>query len=136
MRTQQADLHTRFNNKFFETSEFAKTFTDEMQKSIQNCILCHQVCEHTLAYALEKGMKSEHSYLQTLVDCAEMCILAADFMLRNSHLHHITCNACSEICTACADACQALDSDDETLQSCANICLQCSKSCWQMAHAS
>ena len=46
-------------------------------------------------------------------DCAQICITSADFMLRASPLHQMTCRICSGICEMCADDCSKL-ADDES----------------------
>ena len=46
---------------------------------------CHDICLQTVSHCLEKGgdhARTEHVTL--LLDCAEICQTAANFMLRNS----------------------------------------------------
>lgn len=105
----------------------------EMQQCIRNCVECHEVCEQTLAYCLEKGGKHVGAaHLKSLVDCAEICEVSANFMLRKSGLHFSTCGACADICIACAESCEAM-SEDQVMKACAEVCRQCAESCQMMA---
>lgn len=104
-----------------------------MKKCIDECESCHRMCLETVRYCLEKGgqhVAPEH--LGLLIDCAEMCQTNANFMIRSSDVHHITCRACADICTKCAESCEAMASDAQMKQ-CAERCRACAKSCKQMA---
>ena len=67
-----------------------------------------------------------------LLDCAELCQVSADFMLRGSPFHTVTCAACAELCRACEEACRAVG-DDEQMAHCADVCAACAESCTRMA---
>lgn len=121
-------------NKSLVSEAFLDTFNEDMKACIQNCLLCHQLCEHTLVHCLEKeGLSTERLHLRTLLDCAQICSVSADFMLRSSSLHHATCRTCAEVCFACARSCSSYGGDDEMLRVCASICMQCAESCRRMA---
>jgi hypothetical protein len=104
-----------------------------MQDCITNCLDCHSVCLATLSHCLEKGGDhAEASHIRLMQDCAQICITSADFMLRASPLHPMTCRICAEICELCADDCSRL-ADDETMVLCAETCRRCAQSCAEMA---
>lgn len=104
-----------------------------MQICIQNCLDCFQVCSQTLTYCLEKsGKHAESQHIKLLGDCARICNLSADFMIRHSDYHASSCEVCAEICTACAISCDSF-SDDEMMKACADICRKCAASCEDMA---
>lgn len=108
--------------------------TDEVQRCIQSCTACHQVCLQTISQCLKKG--GEHAspvHIRTLEDCAEICSVSANFMMRGSDLHPTICGACAEACLACAASCEQLGSDDETIKACADVCRECAESCRKMA---
>lgn len=110
-----------------------KGYTQEMQVCIQNCTLAHQISEQTLAYCLTKGgVHNEARHLKTLIDCAQICMVSADFMSRDSKIHSSVCEVCAEACQACAASCDQF-ADDETLKLCADVCRQCEETCRQMA---
>ncbi len=77
-----------------------------MQDCIKDCLDCHAVCLATVSHCLRKG--GEHAapdHIRMLQDCAQICSTSADFMLRASPLHQMTCRICAGICEMCADDC-------------------------------
>jgi hypothetical protein len=106
-----------------------------MQECIKACSDCHDVCLQTMTHCLTKGgMHAEVGHITTLADCAQICETSADFMLRGSMLHKVTCGACAEVCRACAESCEAM-ADDEMMRRCAEECRRCEESCRRMAQA-
>ena len=72
--------------------------SERMQECIDNCSNCHAACLETVVYCLQKGgHHAEEGHVRLLLDCAEICQTSANFMLRNSPLHAITCAACSAL---------------------------------------
>lgn len=109
-----------------------KGFSKEMQICIQNCSVCHQVCLQTLAYCLKQdGEYLKPKHLKNLMDCAQICMVSADFMSRDSELQKAVSEVCANACLACAESCEQF-ADDQTLRLCADICRQCEESCGQM----
>ncbi|HEY7088989.1 MAG TPA: four-helix bundle copper-binding protein [Tepidisphaeraceae bacterium] len=107
----------------------------DMRDCIQNCTECHNICTETISHCLHRG--GEHSqadHIRLMTDCAQICQIAADFMLRGSDLHSLTCGVCSEICALCAEDCERL-TDDSRMTACAAVCRRCAESCQRMAHA-
>lgn len=104
-----------------------------MENCIQNCLECYRVCAETIQHCLKKG--GEHAspaHIKTLMDCVEICRTSADFMIRGSELHALTCGVCAEICRRCAEECERM-SDDEQMQRCAEVCRRCAESCEEMS---
>ena len=100
----------------------------DMQQCIQNCRDCQRACMLTLADMLKAG-KAEHARL--ILDCAEICQVSANFMIRESESHGYTCAVCAQVCERCAEACEK--SGDEQLKLCAEMCRRCADSCHYMA---
>lgn len=65
-----------------------------------------------------------------MINCAEICRTAADFMLSNSDMHSHICVACSEVCRACAESCEQVGDMDE----CVQACRACMESCRSMGY--
>jgi hypothetical protein len=106
---------------------------EQMESCIQECLDCHRACVETLAYCLDKGGKhTDSDHLRLLMDCAEICQTSANFMLRGSDLHPMTCEVCAEICAECADSCDSFE-DDARMQNCAATCRSCAEMCQTMA---
>ena len=105
-----------------------------MQVCIDNCTECYQMCSHLVDYCLKKGGEfSNPEHIKLLEDCARICNLSADFMIRHSKFHDTVCDVCAKVCKACAESCNALGKDDRILQACYDACIKCAESCAQMA---
>lgn len=64
-----------------------------------------------------------------MMNCAELCQVAGNFLLTQSPLHGAVCGACAEVCNACAQSCEEVGDMDE----CVKVCRDCADSCEQMA---
>lgn len=115
------------------TQSKSTDMTGAMEVCIQNCLDCYKICSQMLIHCLEKGGEhAEAQHIKLLEDCAKICNLSADFMLRSSEFHSSICGECAEICTACAESCEAF-ADDEKMKNCAAVCRKCASSCDEMA---
>jgi|SRR6478609_1526683 len=110
--------------------------TVEMQACINTCQSCHAICIETVPHCLSMGGEhAEPAHIGTLLDCADLCITAADFMSRGSPVHPSTCALCADACIRCAEECERLGENDVQMQRCAQLCRQCAESCREMALA-
>jgi hypothetical protein len=103
-----------------------------MDKSIQETLSCYRICTETATHCLEMG--GEHAtpeHIAVLMDCAKICITAADFMIRQSESHPEVCGLCADICDDCAESCEMFE--DEFMKDCAKQCIECAKECRKMA---
>ncbi|HEY3698590.1 MAG TPA: four-helix bundle copper-binding protein [Spongiibacteraceae bacterium] len=102
-----------------------------MQTCVENCQRCHSICLGTaLTHCLQKqGAHTEPEHFRLMINCAEICQTAANFMLSHSPLHNVVCAACAKICDACAQSCEKIDAMDE----CVAACRACARSCKEMA---
>ena len=81
-------------------------------------------------HCLEMGGKhTEPAHMRLMLDCAEICQTAMNFMARASAHHAVVCRACAEICRACAASCERVGDMDD----CVQTCLRCAESCEQMS---
>ena len=105
----------------------------EIQQCIQICLDCHRICHNTMmTYCLQQGGHyAESKHVQLMLDCAEICQTSANFMIRSSDLHYLTCQVCADVCDRCAEQCEQF-TDDVQMQVCAEKCRQCATSCRQM----
>lgn len=116
-----------------ETDRTDEQAHDDMQECIEECLNCHAVCTMTLQHCIASGgIHTEVNLIGLVLDCAEICQTSANYMLRGSPYHVITCAACAELCRACEDACRAVP-DDEQLAHCADVCAGCADVCDRMA---
>jgi hypothetical protein len=107
--------------------------TTAMDDCIDWCTTCHDICLQTVNYCLGMGGgHAEQSHIRLLLDCEQICQTSADFMLRESHVHGVTCAACADVCDRCAESCERFE-DDEIMQACAETCRGCAEACREMA---
>jgi hypothetical protein len=95
---------------------------------------CHDMCVQTVPHCFDKGgdhARTEHITL--LLDCAEICQTAANFMLRNSEQHARVCAVRAEVCDRCAEDCERLAAGDQMMQQCAQTCRRCADACREMS---
>ena len=86
---------------------------DMLQHCIEECLNCHATCTATAQYCLsEGGPLADADHVGLLLDCAEICQTSANFMLRGSDLHTLTCGVCAEVCARCAEECERMADDD------------------------
>jgi len=116
-----------------DTDETDQQTHDEMQECIEECLNCHAVCTMTMQHCIASGGEhTEVNLIGILLDCAEICQTSANFMLRGSPYHVVTCAACAELCRACEEACRAV-TPDEQLAHCGDVCASCAEACDRMA---
>jgi hypothetical protein len=108
--------------------------SQHLQHCIDNCTRCHQSCLSMIEHCQKQGgAHARPEHIRLLQDCAQICQTSADFMLRHSPLHHLTCGACAQICELCALECEKMASGDSMMQECASICRACAQSCAEMS---
>lgn len=107
---------------------------DEMKKCIQLCRDCQAMCTQTIAHCLKLGGRhAAPDHIRLLVDCAQMCATATDYMLRESPFHDRICRLCSDLCKQCGKDCEQVAGDDQMLKQCIEMCRKCAGSCERMA---
>lgn len=106
--------------------------SDEVHQCLTDSLDCYKTCTETTMHCLLMGgrhAKSEHVNL--LMDCAKICNINADFVMRNSTYYPQTCGICADICDECGDECDKFDED--FMKECADICRRCAESCREIA---
>jgi hypothetical protein len=119
-----------------EAAMASQTLSPEMQQCLDNCMACHRLCTETAAHVLHGGhVHSEAKHLVALLDCAQICLTHADFMVRRSPHHAHLAGECAEICSACAALCEEHEDPDGEMAACAKACRACAESCSKMRPA-
>lgn len=104
----------------------------EVQKCIQDCLDCYDVCVQTEAHCVRQGGEhAEPRHIQLLADCARLCQVSAEMMLRGSEFQSAICRVCAEICAKCGKDCERFEGDPQ-MQKCAEVCMECADSCGKM----
>lgn len=106
---------------------------DQVVDCIEDCINCHSYCLQTIQHCLHiGGDHAQPDHIRLLMDCAQICQVSADFMMRSSDWDGLVCSVSADICDTCADDCERFR-EDEFMMECAEICRKCAKSCQEMA---
>lgn len=101
---------------------------------IQACLDCHQVCLTTIGHCLSLGgAHAEAGHMRIMMDCAQICVVSADFMIRGSAHHPHICRECAEICRECEASCANHPAADDAMRRCAEACHRCAEECAAMA---
>lgn len=105
--------------------------SSEMTACMDACHACHVSClTMAMNHCLEVGgAHAEPKHMRLMLDCAEICQSAINFMARGSEHHGHICRECAEICRACAASCDGLDG----MEDCAAACRRCAEACDKMA---
>lgn len=103
----------------------------DLQTCIDLCQRCHSTClQMAMTHCLQQGGKhTQAEHFRLMINCAELCQTAANFMLSQSAQHVVVCAACAQVCEACADNCEDAGDMDE----CVRICRKCAQHCSQMS---
>ena len=108
--------------------------TAEIERCIQHCMDCVNICEQTISHCLMMGGKhASADHITLMMDCAGVCSTTAKLMLHGSHFHQQMCGVCADVCESCAKDCESMAGDDRTMLMCADICRSCAESCREMA---
>jgi hypothetical protein len=105
----------------------------ETQSSIDACFDCHRACTETaFDHCLRVGGKhTAREHFGLMLDCADVCLTTAKFLLSDNQFHERLCAVCAETCFACAESCRKLGGMDD----CVRACLTCGDLCRAMAGA-
>lgn len=99
--------------------------TDNLEHQLVKCMTACETCA-TLCLQ-EDNVKMMAQCIMIDRDCADICMLTAQFVARNSpHAKHVM-KECIEICRRCAEECRKHDTDH--CQHCADICQETAEAC-------
>jgi hypothetical protein len=108
--------------------------THDMEACIKACLDCHATCLATIDHCLTMGgQHAEASHIRIMMDCAQICVVSADFLSRGSSHHAHLCRECAEICRECAQNCDGHPGADDMMRRCAESCRRCAAECEKMA---
>lgn len=102
-------------------SEITNNLEHVLVKCMTACETCATLCLQ------EDDVKKMARCIMIDRDCADICIVTARFVARNSeHAKHVM-KECIEICRICENECRKHDMDH--CQQCADICRECADAC-------
>src|SRR4029450_12853982 len=71
--------------------------SDDMKACIEACLACHEACTEATARLRMQGA-GDAGQIGALLDCADLCRLAASLLTRDSPLHPMACALCAGAC--------------------------------------
>src|SRR5262245_33461814 len=102
---------------------------NEAKYNLEACQECSRLCLALANHYQKRGApQAEMKYIRLLLDCAEICQTATEFLPRASALHLTICNACAVICLKCGAFCEGF-TEDALLQVCAASCRRSAVAC-------
>jgi hypothetical protein len=111
-------------------------YSAQLQDNLRKLSDCHGTClSMALTHCLEMG--GEHArpqHLRLMLDCADICALARDAILRKSQFHTSILTLCADICETCAKACEALGQMDDCVAAC-RACMTACRTSARLDHA-
>ena len=111
-----------------------RTATDHVQSCIDACLRSQRESIMTLTYLRDMGgAHIDPIRIRSLLDCADVCQVAATFMMRGSHRHVEMCAVAARICRDCADACDG--TNDQHLRKLVEACRTCEAVCRELINA-
>lgn len=111
-----------------------RTATDYVQSCIDACLRSQRESIMTLTYLRDMGgAHIDPIRIRSLLDCADVCQVAATFMMRGSHRHVEMCAVAARICRDCADACDG--TNDQHLRKLVEACRTCEAVCRELINA-
>ncbi len=102
----------------------------DMRQCIDHCMDCYRMCiETAMTHCLRAGgAHVEPDHFRLMINCADMCRTAADFMLSESEFQTRACSLCADVSEACAASCR----DVGDMEDCALACEIAGASCASM----
>ncbi len=98
-------------------------------KTIQNC---EAACEHTMHHVMmTPDFEMRKKQMALLHDCADICMLTARYIARQSPFSKHMANLCAFVCDNCGRECAKFR--DMESQHCARVCMHCAKECREFA---
>jgi hypothetical protein len=93
---------------------------------------CAQACQRCAAACLaEKDIDRLRECIRLDLDCADICLLCATYLSRQSAFEAAICLFCADICEACGSECER-HSRFEHCRDCAEACTRCAEACRSM----
>ena len=106
---------------------------DHYQSCIDACNACADACDRCADACEREDPVKMKRCIALNRDCAAICRLAVNFMMRDSEYVDLICQDCAEICEACGDECD--QHPQEHCQACTVACLKCAQECLKMGTA-
>ena len=103
--------------------------SEEMQRGMRDCLACALACEQTTEHCLSRGGEyASQDHIRLLRDCADLCRLSSELIVRGSTYGARLCTLCADACSACERWCSIFVGDAQ-MKTCVAACRTCAASC-------
>ncbi len=106
----------------------AEILQNQIDDCTQDCLNCHTVCYDAAMRIIQGGERRRAEHISSMLNCAELCLTTAHFLLSNSLFYTAICQVCADVCTRCKELCASMGEGES-----ANACQACAESCRQLA---
>jgi len=105
----------------------------ELRHCVELCQACHSTCMEAFNHGLHLGgAHADPAHLRLLADCADICRVTADFVLRASEFYNYPMGVCAFLCERCADGNDAIGGD-AVMEDCSRACRACHAVCLRLS---
>jgi hypothetical protein len=93
---------------------------------VAECMERHRLCLEAVTHCLRQGGDyAEESHIKLLLNCSQICMTAADFMIRGCENLHELCEIAAFVCERTVVSCQRWADTDPVLKQCMEQCSRC-----------
>lgn len=116
-----------------------RSLTETQKQCIAVSASCAHTCETCSNDMIGMGQHDDHDLMVRCIrlcrDCADVCMLTAQWLSRFSSWSEEMCRLCANVCEQCADVCEQHASQHPLCGQCAEECRRCAALCQEMVHA-
>ena len=118
------------------SSERSHSVGQHMEACIQACLACAKICntcgDDMIGMSHKAAQDLTARCIRLCRDCADICLLAAQWMGRASVFSLRMCALCAELCELCAGVCEQHAPHHPLCGDCAKECRRCAEMCHKM----
>lgn len=109
---------------------------NNMKAILEACLKCATECNRCYGECLKNNTGgNKHNCITTCKDCADICLLTASLVARNSKYANDLIAVCSKVCKECSETCKQSCEGENSCSveclTCANTCAECAEICKQ-----
>lgn len=118
-------------NRIISSMRFAGDDERLLRLAVDSCTRCHNLSlRAAMTHCLpERGERIHEERCTLLLNCSDVCQMAANFILTGSPFTANICRMAAEICEACAESCGEVAG----MLDCVDACRGCARLCRQIA---
>lgn len=110
-----------------------RTLTQEWKNCMAVCLRCAEICEMCSDDMIGMPAHDDRQLAERCIrlcrECADISLMAAQWISRMSSLSGRLCRLCAETCEICAEACEEHAPRHALCGPCAGQCRQCADLC-------